>query len=125
MRKRRRLYRYTVGVLSHDRQNEDTPWEWTLAKLKRVLNDKGFKTSIQSVGIPILLNIFHDAHSGGFRKTENFNDIVGKSFSQTGKIEVYAYPEDEEFIKIIIRGCYCMLIPELSDKQKELLQTNI
>lgn len=108
-RKRRRLYRYHLG-LKRSYNGEPVSHEWHAAKLCKVLNELGFKAKIQGCGLSGFTRHMVDE---GYIEQESMLSIAGHTYDQLFKMDIYAYPQHKEILDIIIRGCYCDILPIL------------
>ena len=115
MPKRRRLYRYHLGLRKHDYHGNKLSYfdGYSAGKLNRVLKDFGFRSEITACGLSGFTRSMVEL---GYIGQESMLSLAGHTYGQIFKMNVYSHPEDEEKVKIIIRGCYCDILP---NDQKE------
>lgn len=92
--RRRRAYVYNLGARPRRPLNAPRPTD--------ILKRLGFKTEIRMTNIVGILRVAVDA---GFMKQETLSSLAGHSYSALTRIRVYAHPEDQTLIEVIIKGC--------------------
>jgi len=110
MSRRRRLYHYEIGV------RKEAPFDYHAAKLKELLRKHGHKPKIKRVSLCGVSRIAVDA---GYHMYETLDSIAGHSYGQLFTIEFYAFPEQIDFIEIIIRGLYMDILKPNEEKDDE------
>ena len=92
--KRRRAYVYNLGVKPRRPWNDPRPTD--------ILKRLGFKAEIRAVNIVGISRVAVDL---GYMKQETLSSLAGHSYSSISRIRVYAHPEDQTLIEVIIKGC--------------------
>lgn len=104
---RRRRYNFKIGIRKHDYLGNALPYGWHVANACDILKELGFKAKVKACSLSGFTRFAVDE---GYMSSETLDSLAGHIYGQLATIQVYAYPKDEEKVKIILRGCFCDIL---------------